>query len=82
MDSQTGYNCAIFRNESERLSSEIILDAESHAVERWGPGRAYTFVDGSKIKSSNPGYCFQMSGWIKCGLTKAGKTILEKTLCR
>ena len=29
MDKQTGYNCAIFRNESSRLSSEIILEAEA-----------------------------------------------------
>jgi hypothetical protein len=80
MDGQVGYNCAIFRNESERRSSEIILEAESFAVERWGDGRAYTFVDGRKIKSSNPGFCFQMADWRKCGQTRSGKTILEKFL--
>jgi hypothetical protein len=80
MDSQTGYNCAIFRNESTRKSSEIILEAESFAVDRWGEWRAYTFVDGHKIRSTNPGYCFQMAGWVKCGETKGGKQILEKML--
>src|SRR5947208_672318 len=38
MDGQTGYNCAIFRNESQRRSSEIILEAEALAVEKWGLG--------------------------------------------
>src|SRR5215472_3883717 len=32
MDGQTGYNCAIFRNESTRLASDIILEAEEHAT--------------------------------------------------
>src|SRR5438477_12957356 len=36
MDSQTGYNCALFRNESDRKSSDIIIEAERFAVEKWG----------------------------------------------
>jgi hypothetical protein len=81
MDNQTGYNCAIFRNESNRQSSEIILEAESLAVKKWGPGRAYTFIDPLKIRSVNPGYCYKIAGWKFCGFTKAGKHILEKFLC-
>jgi hypothetical protein len=42
MDGQTGYNCAIFRNESSRKASEIILEAERLAFEKWGPNRLYT----------------------------------------
>ena len=80
MDNQQGYNCAIFRNESKRLASEIILEAEQFAVDKWGPNRAYTFVDARKIRSANPGYCFLMAGWHKCGKTKSGKLILEKML--
>jgi len=36
MDDQIGYNCAMFRNESERRSSDIIRGAEYHAVAKWG----------------------------------------------
>lgn len=80
MDNQTGYNCAIFRNESPRRSSEIILEAERFAVAKWGPNRAYTFVNGRKVKSSNPGWCFIAAGWRVVGKTKSGKRILEKQL--
>src|SRR3972149_5345404 len=45
MDGQTGYNCAICRNESGRQSSETILDAERMAFESAGPTRLYTYVD-------------------------------------
>ena len=81
LDKQVGINCSIFRNESSRLSSDIILEAEQFAVRKWGPTRAFTYVDESKIRSSNPGYCFQKSGWKKCGRSKTyGKVILEKYL--
>jgi hypothetical protein len=78
MDGQIGYNCAIFRNESDRKSSDIILEAEERAFEKWGPNRLYTYIDGSKVKSSNPGYCYLMSGWKKIGLSKGGKVLMEK----
>jgi hypothetical protein len=80
MDTQVGYNNAIFRNESSRLSSEIILEAEKYAVSKWGPNRAYTFIDAGKIQSVNPGYCYKMAGWTFAGLSKRGKHILEKQL--
>lgn len=78
MDGQVGYNCAMFRNESERRSSEIILEAEGLAVEKWGPNRMYTYVDASKIASANPGYCFKRAGWRFAGLSKGGKHLLVK----
>jgi hypothetical protein len=80
MDGQTGYNCAMFRNESDRLSSEIILEAEQWAFKQWGPNRLYTYVDKSKIKSTNPGYCYIVAGWQKAGTSKTGKILLVKEL--
>ena len=80
-DGQEGINCAIFRNESEYLSSELILEAEELAIRRWGKQRLYTYVNSKKINSSNPGYCFQKAGWKKCGETKVNRLIiLEKIL--
>src|SRR5436305_1121864 len=75
MDNQVGYNCAIFRNESNRKSSEIILEAERFAVAKWGPNRAYTFIDANKIRSTNPGCCYKIAGWRFSGLSKSGKHI-------
>jgi hypothetical protein len=78
MDGQAGYNCAIFRNESPRLSSEIILEAERHALDTWGPNRMFTYIDPRKIRSSNPGCCFLKAGWQRGGVTKSGKVLLVK----
>lgn len=78
MDGQTGYNCAIFRNESSRRSSDIILEAEQHAIRRWGPGRMYTYVDPAKVRSTNPGYCYLKAGWHPHGSSKGGKRLLVK----
>lgn len=76
---QQGVNCAVFRNESDIRSSDLILEAEQLAWMRWPGERLYTYVNAKKIQSSNPGYCFQMAGWTKCGVTKAlGLIILEK----
>jgi hypothetical protein len=85
MDGQTGYNCAIFRNESTRKSSELILECERIAIERWGPNRMYTYVNPSKILSVNPGYCFKKAGWVNARrpdgsivISKAGQHLLVK----
>lgn len=88
MDGQTGYNCAIFRNESQRRSSDIILECEQIAIDRWGPNRMYTYVNPAKIKSVNPGYCFKKAGWRNVRradgslyISKAGQHLLEKLPC-
>jgi len=85
MDGQTGYNCAIFRNESKQRSSEIILLCETIAIQRWGPNRMYTYVDPRKIGSVNPGYCFKKAGWVNARnpdgtirVSKAGQHLLIK----
>lgn len=80
-DGETGYCCAIFRNEStNRLSSDIILEAEEFAIDRWGPNRGFTYVDPRKIISPNPGYCFKAAGWSLTRVLPDGKHLLEKLL--
>ncbi len=77
---QDGVNCAVFRNESKILSSELIKQAEEIAWKRWPGERLYTYVNAKKVKSVNPGYCFKKAGWRECGFTAAKKLIiLEKT---
>lgn len=76
---QRGVNCAAFRNESPYLSSELILEAEEWAWERWPGERLYTYVNAKKVRSSNPGCCFKKAGWRLCGVTRSrGLLILEK----
>ena len=73
---QTGVNCAVFRNEGTQLSSYLILKAEEYAWHRWPNERLYTYISTTKIRSSNPGYCYLMAGWQKCGVTKVNKLII------
>lgn len=80
MDGQTGYGCAIFRNESARLSSSIILECERIAFDKWGPNRMYTYVNPEKILSVHPGYCFKQAGWKFLRRAKDGKHLLVKEL--
>lgn len=77
-DGQEGVNCAVFRNESRYLSSDLIIEAEQLAWSKWPGERLYTYVNPRKIKSVNPGYCFKMAGWRSCGITSKGLIILEK----
>ena len=79
-DGERGYNNVLFRNESGRRSSEIILEAERWAVREWGPGRAFTYVDPAMVRSRNPGYCFKRAGWRFVRVSKSGKHLLEKEL--
>ena len=81
LDNQEGISCSIFRNESEKLSSELLLEAESFARRKWQDNRLYTYVNPRKISSKNPGDCFKVAGWRFCGITKKRKLhILEKIL--
>lgn len=78
-----GVNCAVFRNEGPRFSSELILEAETIARRRWPLDNFYTYVNPTAICSSNPGYCFICAGWTKTRVTKNGLIVLEKeTLIR
>ena len=78
-DHQTGINCAVFRNEGAGLSSELIREADELAWQRWPGERHFTYVDDSKIRSSNPGYCFLKAGWQRVGRSKTNRlTLLER----
>jgi DNA modification methylase len=77
---QEGLNCAVFRNEGDILSSELIIEAERVAYTRWPGERMYTYVNPEKIRSVNPGCCFKKAGWKQCGITKGGILIFEKQM--
>lgn len=80
-DGELGYNCSIFRNESERKSSEIILEAESLAVAEWGANRGFTYINPSRITNKrNPGYCFKCAEWKFVRVTHSGLHLLEKNV--
>lgn len=76
---QHGVNCAVFRNESEHLSSTLIRQADAIADATWTDRRHYTYVRREAVASSNPGYCFLVAGWRRCGVTGSGLLILERT---
>jgi hypothetical protein len=76
-----GWTCTIFRNESELLSSELILDAEQAFREcGYDASELRTYIDADKIASPNPGYCFKRAGWREIGRGKDGKIVLGKTI--
>lgn len=75
---QQGVNCAVFRNESELRSSDLIKEADAIADFCWPGERHYTFVREEAVKSKNPGWCFVCAGWNRCGYTKSGLLVLER----
>lgn len=78
-DGQTGINCVIFRNEVPIYgrASELIREAVELAWLKWPDARLFTFVNGLKVQSANPGYCFIKAGWEHCGESAKGLLILE-----
>lgn len=79
-DASQGYgvSCTVFRNEGTQRSSDLIREADALAWVKWpDEPRHYTYVNPQMIRSSNPGYCFIMAGWSKCGETKGGLIILD-----
>lgn len=78
---QAGINCAVFRNESGYLSSELVRQADAIADRGWTDRRHYTYVDPTELsRAKNPGWCFLCAGWRRCGRTKSGLLILERVL--
>jgi hypothetical protein len=76
---------SLFRNERpERdLSSELILEAIAATRAHWGdapPLGIVTFVDRTKVKSSNPGYCYKRAGFRHVGETKVDKLLAFQLL--
>lgn len=82
MNKLDGWTCTIFRNESDVLSSEMVLDAELAVQEEGydcGPDGFLTYVWDRKVQSANPGYCFKRAGWRRVGKSADGKkTLLQK----
>jgi hypothetical protein len=77
LNHQSGVNCAVFRNEGSVLSSQLILEAEALAWQRWPGERLYTYVNGHAVYGD--GCCFKKAGWKKLKKrTKSGLIILEK----
>lgn len=74
------WNCSIFRNESEHLSSELIREAIAATRHAWGepPEQGFvTFVDAGKVRRKrDPGRCFLRAGFRKVGETGSGKVVL------
>lgn len=75
-DHQQGVNCAVFRNEGTTQSSLLIREAMELAWQRWPGERLYTYVNASKVRSVNPGYCFKRAGWRFCGYTKSDRLLI------
>jgi hypothetical protein len=66
MDGLDAFRCSIFRNEGAGLSSELIVAAMILTEQAWGapgPDGWVTWVDTTKVRSTNPGYCFVCAGW-------------------
>lgn len=77
-EGQEGVNCAVFRNETTIRSSDLIRQADAIADCIWPDSRHYTYVNPEKIRSRNPGFCFLMAGWRRCGVTRSGLLVLER----
>ena len=82
MNGLDGWTCTIFRNESQELSSTLILAAEialtQHASDCGSDGML-TYVFDRKVRSSNPGCCFKKAGWAVRGRSADNrKTLLTK----
>jgi hypothetical protein len=87
-DGQTGFYCAIFRNESERKGSEVVLEAERIAVDNWGQNRMFTYIDPRKLRTIKrrgrefcrwpPGRCFLEAGWHFERIATSGKFLFVK----
>jgi hypothetical protein len=77
-EGQAGVNCAVFRNESRTLASELVREADAVADFAWPGLRHYTYVKADAIRSTNPGCCFKVAGWRECGRTRGGLLVLER----
>ena len=84
MNGLDGWTCTIFRNESDTLSSLLILAAETFLLAKdctIGSDGLITYVWDSKVTSANPGFCFKKSGWIITGRSADNrKTLLQENV--
>jgi len=74
-DGFTAWECTLFRNEGQVLSSILINEAIAVTVQEWGnspPDGIITYVNSARVKSNNPGCCFKKAGWKHAGKSKSG----------
>lgn len=72
---------SLFRNESDRLASELIREAVAHTLSVWTPPELgiVTFVDASKVqRSREPGRVYRLAGWRQVGYTKGGLLVYQQ----
>ena len=79
---QEGINCAFFRNESNVQASDLIRQADAVADCVWPGQRHYTYVNPQRVWSANPGCCFKRAGGRRCGVTRGGLLIFERSTAR
>jgi len=78
-DGLRAWECTIFRNESDHLSSSLVAAAVRATEKEWGRPPAdglITYVDAGKVRSVNPGCCFRAAGWRRIGRSKKRGLIL------
>ncbi|WP_236342448.1 hypothetical protein [Paenibacillus plantiphilus] len=78
-DGLQAWECTIFRNESDYLSSNMVRAAVTATIAQWGqppPDGIITYVDADKVRSINPGCCFKAAGWRQIGRSKRRGLIL------
>lgn len=75
---QEGVECAVFRNEGQILSSELVRQADAVADFCWPGERHYTKVNPKAVRSTNPGLCFIKAGWKRAGYSRGGLLILDR----
>ncbi|OBW54611.1 hypothetical protein A9986_13340 [Solibacillus silvestris] len=82
-DCFTAIECTLFRNESEHLSSDLIILASLMTFEHFkkdnAPMTLLTYVDQKSVKSSNTGYCYLKAGYKKLE-HKSSKGLLAFTV--
>jgi hypothetical protein len=75
-DKLNAWECALFRNTGNILSSILIREACELTVALWGhfpPDGLITFILQWAVKSPNKGCCYKKAGWIKNGYSSDGK---------
>lgn len=72
---------SLFRNESERLASELIREAVAHTRSVWPetpPLGMVAMVDPAKVRHKrDPGRCYLRAGFVHAGWTKGGLRVLQ-----
>lgn len=73
---------SLFRNEGAGLSSDLIREAVAATCAHWSAPALgiVSFVDATKVRSHNPGCCYQKAGWHRAGTTKGGLIAWQQLL--